>query len=509
MPELSESLRGYIDGAAAPITIDEVQQSTTRRGGTRPVNRRRLVVLFASAVVLAVVGGLLWMNRTTGQQVHTVAPKPSHGSSHQAVAIQGDSMVLFDTNDGHVLKHLAAAPSLDRSSQTLSVSPDGSTVWFASAEASSAARCPAPAPNSVATVDSINLRTREVRVLGPGQQPAVSPNGRFLAYVRPPLGVCSSENLNVLVVRDLQTGHDQTWSVSGTAAVSKPRWLSDSRHLVVTRDGSYSWRMDTSDPNGLAHAVKQEQQYGTILLGIRGHTDQLLSAKYDQGDNRPGGMAIGTFSPVTGKQTQFLFELPGSPAPNEIQGTSDRTGNHILAIIDQRLYRWSVGDNAPTTIADDVDTTAWIPPTSSPGVPSTTTARSATATNQAFAGHRWVPVEVLAGNKTLPVVSPDSGTLSNPYIEFARKGGKFGANDGCNEYGGTAIISPTTVTLNHGFRTEVACLARPKPGTREPIETLQQVMVSNVPQQWKIIAGRLHLRTSNGETVVFRSQTSP
>lgn len=146
------------------------------------------------------------------------------------------------------------------------------------------------------------------------------------------------------------------------------------------------------------------------------------------------------------------------------------------------------------------------PPTSSQGVPSTTSVRSRTEAIKALTGSSWVPVEVLAGNKTLSVASPGSGTVPNPYIVFTRKGGKFDANDNCNSYLGNVVITPTTVTLGHADGTLVGCLSPSKPGTRSAFETLQQVMVPKMPQQWTIIAGRLHLHTANGETVVFRSQ---
>lgn len=511
MSELSEGLRGYVDGAAAPISIDEVQRSNDRGGGARPPKRRRQLALFAAAVVLAVLGGLLWTNRPSTQRVHTIAPPPSDGSSHQAVAIQGESMVLLDTDDGHVIKRLVAAPALARSSPTLSVSPDGSTVWFANAEASSAATCPAPSPNSIDTVESIDIRTGKVRMLGPGQQPAVSPDGRFLAYVRPPLGVCFPENFSVLVVRDLRTGHDQRWSLTGDSEITNPRWLSDSRHLVVTRDSSDSLLMDTHDPDGLAHAVKQPQQDGTILLGVRGNTDQLLIAKYDQGANRPGGMAIGTISPTTGEQTRFLFQLPGSPPPDAIRGSSDMTGDHILATVGQRLYRWSVGDRTPTAIADDVWAIAWISDVSSPGAPSTTTPRRTTAIEAAFDGHWWVPVEVLAGDETLPVFWPGGGAPPDTWIAFGPATGLFNANAVCFGHSGYVTIRSTTLTLTRvqAVGTLAGCFDHAQTGTRGPIAALQQVLVPNVPMRWTIVAGRLHLRTANGETVVFRSQPSP
>lgn len=53
------------------------------------------------------------------------------------------------------------------------------------------------------------------------------------------------------------------------------------------------------------------------------------------------------------------------------------------------------------------------------------------------------------------------------------------------------------------------CVETLKAGTRGPFDTLQQVLLPNVPMRWTIVAGRLHLRTANGETVVFRSQPSP
>lgn len=148
-------------------------------------------------------------------------------------------------------------------------------------------------------------------------------------------------------------------------------------------------------------------------------------------------------------------------------------------------------------------------PSSAPDVAPTTTARGGTETISALTGRWWVPVEVRTGNKTLPVVSPGSSRLPNPYIVFTRKGEKFDANDNCNSYLGSVIITPTTVRMGLAGGTLVGCSDHAKLGTRGPIGTLHQVMVSKVPQRWTINAGRLQLRTANGETVVFRPQSSP
>jgi hypothetical protein len=42
--------------------------------------------------------------------------------------------------------------------------------------------------------------------------------------------------------------------------------------------------------------------------------------------------------------------------------TADPSGTHVLAVTSRRtLYRWSVGDPAPTTLANDVIAAAWRP----------------------------------------------------------------------------------------------------------------------------------------------------
>ncbi len=45
---------------------------------------------------------------------------------------------------------------------------------------------------------------------------------------------------------------------------------------------------------------------------------------------------------------------------------SDRSGRHILIVLDHSLYRWSEGETEPTKIADGVIGAAWIPDAAAP-----------------------------------------------------------------------------------------------------------------------------------------------
>ena len=237
--ELRDALRAEADQAQpSPDGWDRLQERVGSAKGRR--TRVWLPVLAAAVVVLAAVGA--WqlasdddLEVTTGGETSTTigttaAPSPSTSTAPGttavtvpptappstaapttvppvaaattivAVTVDG-RLVVLDAATGAELRELAnlgdprgggAEGPGPNHVTTVGVSPDGSTAYYDS--------CCEPAAGLVSVIPTDG--SREPESINPGLGPAVSPDGRFLAYTA----------INAVVVRDLATGQEQVFT---------------------------------------------------------------------------------------------------------------------------------------------------------------------------------------------------------------------------------------------------------------------------------------------------------
>jgi hypothetical protein len=176
----------------------------------------------------------------------TVPPSPEPGIV--AVTTRG-ALEVLDPANGTVIRTLAASGVLG---DEISVSPNGSTVYFAQGTACHP------------EIKSVAVGGGSPTAIAPGALPAISPDGTKLAFARQPSFTtgCAPSPGNLtksykLVVRTLATGAQQVLplppaeQVSGLPSpISHLSWASDSTRLAVSTlavQDNEGWSMNIVD----------------------------------------------------------------------------------------------------------------------------------------------------------------------------------------------------------------------------------------------------------------------
>jgi hypothetical protein len=201
-----------------------------------------LVVLVAAVVVEAVRHrevATAPTSPTTAAAPHR--PAPTSGAptrradlSQLIVAVTtAGAVVELDPATGAVTRTLVASGAI---TDELSVSPDGRTVYYASAN------------GCLGQIDSVPVGGGTPTVIAPGTYPDVSPDGTKLVFARQPdltqTGCAGSGNLASqisMVVRNLRTGAERSYPLDPSLAASglplpidHLSWGPDNRTVVVS-----------------------------------------------------------------------------------------------------------------------------------------------------------------------------------------------------------------------------------------------------------------------------------
>ena len=196
--------------------------------------------------------------------------------------------------------------------------------------------------------------------------PTVSPDGRYLAYLHCLPG---DNRADEIVLRDLTTGEETVTSGPGgyrssSTGWSSPRIRATSFVATILRSDDArvhrgSMRSTSSPASRHRAATSGSRPVGRAGSAVRGMTGEYLGVK-----GTPPSVCISPRWPVA-VQRGRCSPFPTTPT----QVVSDRSGRHILAVVDHSLYRWSEGEKEPTKIADGVIGAAWIPDGSPPPPP--------------------------------------------------------------------------------------------------------------------------------------------
>ena len=350
---LREATRSYTDPIQpAPDAWVRIRERVDAEPRRRRVPAARVALAgFAAAVVIALLVTLVAVVRDDNGGTGVTATPGGVAPSQIVAATEDGRLVVLDAATGAEIRTLA--DGLDAGT-TVAVTPDGERVFFD--RRSSPQSDP---PRELLTVPTGGGEPD--RLIGGAGQPAVSPDGRLLAFVRyqPP-------GLQVVEVPDTFEG----WipnvvgdgEVSGTSqAVLAPSWAPDSRHIaytVVAPEGSpprvtelgYGMRLDAVPPIPVPLVSCAVTSYlgdtGLVVL------------------TRGGDRAIAV-DPASGREVRELFRGPGLGCGADRPPASDPSGAHLLYVTSgaaPELYRWSEGDAEPIKIADGIVAAAWLAP---------------------------------------------------------------------------------------------------------------------------------------------------
>jgi hypothetical protein len=207
MTDLDERIKTLLEERARDHMTDPRLPRTV---AVRSRRRRALVGAGAglAAVAAIVVGaaalqGLAFEDRTGGDPTVTPTPASVAAWPKTFVGLRGGEIVLVDVATGDVVRVLVDRPTLGGPSEEvgtadLELSRDGSTVYFV----------PFGKPERIMSVPTAGGTPTPV---AEGRKPAISSDGRFLAYVTcgGELGICG-EGVSVL---DLREGSERHWTV--------------------------------------------------------------------------------------------------------------------------------------------------------------------------------------------------------------------------------------------------------------------------------------------------------
>ncbi len=218
----------------------------------------------------------------------------------------------------------------------------------------------------------IALDTGTSRELVRGASPRLSPDGSRLAY----LAQCLPDPETV-VVHDLATGEEQRWTMppsSDDSAYHPIRitgWDAGGTHVMVQVQHEPEvewWLVDTTAANGLAArevaATTDNALRGPVELAPLGLTSRWAGVFYESGLET--ARLVELDDP---RATDGVTLLEWDATDEAVDGnfgvlSVDDSGQHFLLVSHPNggpaaIYRWSVGDESPTKLADGVEYADW------------------------------------------------------------------------------------------------------------------------------------------------------
>lgn len=280
---------------------------------------------------------------------------------------------VISSTTGKLIRTLATDVALFRGTPQPTASPSG-TVYFDDAGI---------APNE--RILSVALSGGPISFVADGQDPAVSPNGRFLAYLT---YVQVSPWPEAIVVRDLLTGTTKRWQYSANGPdISRLTWAPDSQTLAFS---GYSrspdkqsltlgaWQLNVASPSGSLDVVQRlPLPTGMEWVGFMSQGQGIVVSQHRETSRRSSTFTLSVLNTSTGRTIARLPSVHGQLGVDNVfdgaEGTVqlDLSAQH-LAIVgtgsgNGTLYRWTIGDqphhvsSRPIAVATGVLGAAWAP----------------------------------------------------------------------------------------------------------------------------------------------------
>lgn len=352
---LHEAMHEYADGiepdAGSWTRISARFDETLPTVRARPSRRPLVLAGVALALVVVLIAALVV--RDDGEEGRVVTdPSPTAAMPSRILAITVDGAPVVLQSKDSLRVSGSTGVGIGEGTQ-IAVLPNGTAAYVVQGD------------RNRGCVDTSIHRYTLGAEIGPAapvvadraKSPTVSPDGRYLAYLR-----CSpgDSRAREIVLRDLTTGisggagvlETVTPAPTGAYFVDRLEFAADSRHV------QYRLVDDAVEGMHEIDIVAGEPAPGRALgvvfagfgwVGVRGTTGE----HFELSDASPGVAVSG----VSASSDRRLFALPGIPT----QVVSDRSGRHVLALVGDDLYRWSEGDREPTKLVGNYIGAAWIP----------------------------------------------------------------------------------------------------------------------------------------------------
>jgi hypothetical protein len=366
-----------------PLDAAQVQALFAEARRRQRDRRRRAVRLILAAALLAaavVAGGSGLIGRgvrTPAEGPGWLPAGPAGPMPAQVVALTtgGNKIQVLSSRTGRVVRTLASNVGLFQGIPTIAVSPAG-VVYFDTAR-----------DDGEQWIESTPLTGGPITPIGPGDMPAISPDGRLLAYLawtvqiyppNTPARDMKPPAPEAIVVRNLQTGAIRRWAFTSLVpAISSLSWSPDNRFLAYT---SLSWASGQPPPD-----VTQllDTRAGSTLTSARRIP---LAPGLEWADflTPQAGLAVTPYPPAEGRQQTLvavatrtgrilgrLIGLPrqGLATANAFDGTegaitADPTGRYLLIATNGprgngEILRWAIGERHLTGLAAGAGRAAW------------------------------------------------------------------------------------------------------------------------------------------------------
>jgi hypothetical protein len=294
----------------------------------------------------------------------------------------GFKIQVLSSRTGRVARTLVSNVALFQGLPAIAVSPAG-VVYFDNA------RGTARGPEQ--WIESIPLAGGPITAIGPGDMPAISPDGRLLAYLawtvqiyppNTPARDMKPPEPEAIVVRNLATGAVRRWAFTSDGSdgpvITGLSWSPDSRFLAYTSQSWASGRqpppdvtqlLDTRAGGTLTSARRIPLAPGLAWAGFLTPQVGLAVTPYPAAQGRQQALvAVATrtgriLGPLIGLPSQELFT---SNAWDGTEGTitADPTGRYLLiATSGPRGYgeilRWAIGERQLAGLAAGAIRAAW------------------------------------------------------------------------------------------------------------------------------------------------------
>ena len=362
---------------------DAAQVQVLFAAARRRRRRRRLAAAMVGLVLagLAVaVGSGAWPHqprRGPAQGPGWLPAGPVRPMPSKVVAWTGGFKIqVLSSRTGRVVRTLASNVGLFQGIPTIAVSPAG-VVYFDTAR-----------DDGEQWIESTPLAGGPITMIGPGDMPAISPDGRLLAYLawtvkiyppNTPARDMKPPEPEAIVVRNLETGAARRWAfTSDGPAVSSLSWSPDNRFLAYT---SLSWAsgfqpppdvtqlLDTRAGGTLTSARRIPLAPGLEWAGFLTPQVALAVTPYPAAQGRQQTLvAVAT---RTGRILGPLIRLPSQElfTSNAFDGTegtitADPTGRYLLIAASGprghgEILRWAIGERHLAGLAAGAIRAAW------------------------------------------------------------------------------------------------------------------------------------------------------